>query len=292
MTEVTVRRATEDDVDACLQVQIDAFADLDRRNNEPVEPVSDSQRERGKQRHRHFIEHDPDGSWVAVEGDRIVGTGLALRREGLWGLSLLVVDPAAQSSGAGRRLIDATLRYGEGCERGVILSSTDTRAIRTYSTSGFDLFPQVEAKGKPSLDAAPRTLSRVRDGSADDADFANDLDRAVRGAARGPDHAWIAASAPMYVVDDRAGRGYAYLREGDIYLLAATDDDTASDLLWRCLTHAAEHEIEATISHITGEQQWAIRAAMDARMSFKPGGPVFWRGTTPPRSYLPSGAFL
>jgi hypothetical protein len=23
-----------------------------------------------------------------------------------------------------------------------------------------------------------------------------------------------------------------------------------------------------------------------------PGGPVFWRGTTPPKSYLPSGAFL
>jgi hypothetical protein len=135
-------------------------------------------------------------------------------------------------------------------------------------------------------------VSRVRDGGHGDGAFADEIDRAVRGAGRGPDHAWIANVAPMYVVDDGDGRGYAYLRNGEIYLLAATDDATATDLLWRCFRHVADEDIATSIEHITGEQQWAITASLQARLSIKPGGPVFWRGMTPPRSYIPSGAFL
>ena len=292
MAEVTVRPATDDDVEAAVEVQAAAFADLDRRNNEPEHPLTDAQRKRAIQRHHHFIAHDPAGSWVAVDGHQVVGCGLALRRDNLWGLSLLVVDPSAQSLGVGRRLIDATLTYAEGCERGVILSSNDARAMRTYATSGFELFPQVAASGTPSVNAAPTSVGRVRNGSTADGEFANELDRQVRGAGRGPDHAWIADVAPMYVVDDSDGRGYAYLRDGDVYLLAATDDDTATSLLWRCFTHAAEQGIDLSIEHITGEQQWAIKASLDARLTIRPAGPVFWRGTTPPRAYLPSGAFL
>lgn len=292
MSEVTVRPATTDDADECLRVQLAAFADLDRRLHEPAQPVSDAKRVRGRDRIAHFVTHDPAGSWVAVVDDRVVGCGLALRRDRLWGLSLLVVDPRAQSAGAGRLLMEATLRYAEGCDRAVILSSRDARAIRTYATSGFGLYPQVTAKGRPSLDAVPPSVRRVRPGTAADLDLADQIDRRVRGAGRGPDHAWIAGFAPMYVVDDADGKGYAYLRDGDVYLLAATDDDTASDLLWRCLVHAGEHDLEAGVYHITGEQQWAVTAALAARLVIQPDGPVFWRGITPPRAYLPSGAYL
>ncbi|HEX3897823.1 MAG TPA: GNAT family N-acetyltransferase [Mycobacteriales bacterium] len=283
---------TEADLDATVKAQLAAFTDLDRRNNDPVPDITDAMVERQRVRHQHFLEHDPDGAFVAVADDAVVGCGLALRRDSLWGLSLLVVDPAVQSTGAGRKLLDATLRYAEGCDLGVILSSNDHRAIRAYATSGLSLFPQVMASGKPTLDKAPKSVTRVRDASAADADFANEIDRLVRGAGRGPDHAWIIKIAPMYVVDDKAGRGYAYLRNGEVYLLAATDEDTATTLLWRCFAHAADEGIDATVEHITGEQQWAISAALDARLSIKPGGPVFWRGTTPPRAYIPSGAFL
>jgi GNAT superfamily N-acetyltransferase len=282
----------EADIDAAVTVQLAAFTDLDRRNNDPVPDITDATVERQRRRHRHFVEHDPDGAFVAVAEDAIVGCAMALRRDSLWGLSLLVVDPAAQSSGAGRRLLDATLSYAEGCDRGVILSSNDHRAIRAYATSGLSLFPQVAATGKPVLDKAPPSVARVRDGSIADADFANEVDRLVRGAGRGPDHAWIVEIAPMYVVDDPVGRGYAYLRNGEVYLLAATDDETATALLWRCLVHVVDDGVEVNIEHLTGEQQWAITAALDARLTIKHGGPVFWRGTTPPRAYIPSGAFL
>jgi GNAT superfamily N-acetyltransferase len=283
---------TLDDVEETVRVQIAAFADLGARNHEPFEPVTDAQLERGKWRHRHFIERDPEGSWAATADDRIIGCGLALRRDDLWGLSLLVVDPAAQSAGAGRLLLNATLGYAEGCSRGIILSSTDARAIRSYATSGFALFPQVQASGKPAVETARSSTARVRNGGEPDRELADAIDRVVRGAGRGSDHDPISSNAEMYVVDDADGRGYAYLRGGEVYLLAATDDDTATALLWRCLARAAELDVETHVEHMTGEQQWAIDACFAARLKVTPGGPVFWRGTTPPKSYLPSGAFL
>ena len=283
---------THDDVEENVRIQIAAFADLAARQHEAEHPVTDTMRERARSRHRHFIEHDPQGSWTAEVDGQIAGCAMALRREGLWGLSLLVVDPARQSSGAGRMLIDAALTYAQDCDRAIILSSTDARAIRLYSTSGFSLFPQMAAVGVPDVGRRPAAVSRVREGGPDDWELANAVDRGVRGSGRAPDHAYICGSAEMYVVDDSEGRGYAYLRDSEIYLLSASDEKTASALLWRCFVRADEKGLAAHVEHMTAEQQWAIRACFDARLAVSPGGPVFWRGMTPPPSYIPSGAFL
>ncbi|HVV75845.1 MAG TPA: GNAT family N-acetyltransferase [Mycobacteriales bacterium] len=284
---------TAADVEETVRIQIDAFAALGRRRGDEPEAITDRMLERARLRHDHFVTHDPDGAFVATIEDKVVGCALALRRERLWGLSLLVVAPATQSSGAGRKLLDAALAYGEGCARGVILSSSDPRAIRSYATSGFQLFPQVSASGSPAMAGRPTLDRRVRTGSATDRELADDVDRDVRGAGRGPDHEVVAAvGAQMYVVDDARGRGYAYLRDGGVYLLAASDDATAAALLWRCLEHVHDTGTKATVDHITAEQQWAVEACFAARLKVVPDGPVFWRGATPPCAYLPSGAFL
>ncbi|HWC34301.1 MAG TPA: GNAT family N-acetyltransferase [Mycobacteriales bacterium] len=280
-----------DDVEQTVRVQGAAFAALADQTGEPVADLAAHQRELAGL-HRHFVAHDEGGAWVATRDSRIVGCAMALRRDDLWGLSLLVVDPTVQSTGIGRRLLDATLRHAAGCERAAIQSSSDPRAIRLYATSGFALFPQMAATGKPVVDAAPASVARVRDGGPADHPFADGIDRAVRGAGRGPDHALIASWADMYVVADAAGRGYAYRRGDEVYLLAATDDATAAALLWHCFLRAAAQDVEMNVFHLTSEQQWAIEACFAARLKVTPGGPVFWRGATPPRAYLPSGAFL
>ncbi|MGN6473138.1 MAG: GNAT family N-acetyltransferase [Mycobacteriales bacterium] len=293
MTEVAIRPMTQADVEAAVRVQMDAFADLDRRFGEEPTTFTDTVLARSTARHRHFVDNDADGSWVATLDDRVVGVALALRRDDLWGLSLLNVDPTAQSAGIGRRLLDAALTYAEGCARAVILSSPDARAIRAYGTSGLDLYPQVKASGVPELGLRPPQDRAVRDGTAEDRDFADEVDRVVRKAGRGADHAAITAvGATMFVVDDRDGRGYAYVRDGDVYLLAATNDATATTLLWHCFERSRAVDGKVDVSHITGEQQWAVEACLAARLAIAPDGPVFWRGATPPRSYLPSGAFL
>ena len=47
----------------------------------------------------------------------------AIVREGVWGLSLLVVRPDAQSSGAGRELLDRAYEYGDGARGRIVLAS-------------------------------------------------------------------------------------------------------------------------------------------------------------------------
>jgi GNAT superfamily N-acetyltransferase len=290
---VTIRPMAGADVRGAAEVQVASFGDLDRREGVVPRPITDDLWEIFYARHRHFMRHDPDGTWVAADGDRIIGVALALKRDSLWGLSLLVVDPTVQSAGTGRRLLDASLAYAEGCDRAVILSSKDPRAMRAYATSGFDLHPQVTATGTPDVAALPALHARVRDGSVEDGEWADRIDRAVRGAKRGPDHPRLATDMAMFVVDNVDGAGYAYVRNhGEIAAIAATDDDTATALLWRALAHTIDLGEPATVPHVNGGQQWAIRASYLARLSVAPAGPVFYRGMTPPPSYLPSGAYL
>jgi hypothetical protein len=133
----------------------------------------------------------------------------------------------------------------------------------------------------------------VRSTRSGDSGLADAIDRAVRGSAHGPDHEVMASQTTRYVVDDSDGRGYAYARDdGEVYLLAATDEATATALLWRCLAHGVELDQEVAVEHLTAGQQWAIEVAYRARLRVKPAGPVFWRGGAPPANYLPSGAYL
>lgn len=288
-----VRAMSDADVEAASRVQIAAFAALDQSRGHDPRPLTDDVWARLHVWHRDFLEHDPAGSWVATDDGLVVGCALALRRAGLWGLSLLVVDPDMQSAGVGRQLLDTSLTYAEGCDRAIILSSQDPRAMRAYATSGFDLFPQVQGHGEPDRGALPALHGRVRDGSIADAEFADEIDRSVRGAPRGPDHLRMATTMAMFVIDDVDGRGYAYVRsDGVVFTLAASNDETASALLWRCLAHTIELGVPAWVDNVNAEQQWAIRASYRARLKVAPAGPVFWRGITPPRSFLPSGTYL
>jgi GNAT superfamily N-acetyltransferase len=290
---INVRRMTEADIESAARVQAASFGDLSKREGEPPRELTDEVWQRLVTRHQHFVTHDPAGCWVAVDGETTVGCALALKRETLWGLSLLVVDPTVQSAGTGRRLLDAALTSAEGCDRAIILSSKDPRAMRSYATSGFALHPQVEANGEPSRDSLPASHHRVRAGSVADAAWADEVDRAVRGAPRGPDHVRLASQVEMFITDDVDGRGYAYVRgDGSVIAIAATDDDTATALLWRCFAHAIDLGVPIAVEHLNAAQQWAIATCYRARLKVAPSGPVFWRGRTPPLAYLPSGAYL
>lgn len=289
--EVQIRPLTADDIDAAREVQVAAFDAKDRATGHPVPEMTPDVVERQRGRFRHFMTHDPQGSWVATLDGAVVGTALALRRDSLWGLSLLAVDPHAQSNGVGRRLLDATLRYADDADTAVILSSSDPRAIRSYATAGFDLHPQVRATGPLDRSHLPAGNGRVRAGDPTHAEWADGLDRRIRGAARGPDHTVLGGMSQMFVVDDSAGSGYAYLRtDGRVLTVVATDDETATALLWECL--GAVRGAEPSIDHVNGAQQWAVRVALQARLPIQPAGPVFWRGRAVPRSYLPDGAYL
>jgi GNAT superfamily N-acetyltransferase len=261
-----------------------AFTDLEERHGDPpVEPPPDDVIER---RFRYVIETDPEGAWLAEEDGRPVGAGLAILREGVWGLSLLVVHPDAQSGGIGRALLERTLRYGDGARGGIIASSGDARALRAYARAGFALHPAAQATGVPRRLDLPRG---VREGSLADLGLTEAVDRAVRGAAHGSDIETLLADSRMFVVERR---GYALARDDHLALLAATDEHAARDLLRAVIATAPEDE-SIRVEYLTAAQGWAVDVVLEAGLELGTHNALFLRGDVGPfRPYLPSGAYL
>jgi GNAT superfamily N-acetyltransferase len=237
----------------------------------------------------HLLQTDPAGAWVAIDADdEVAGCALALVRDGVWGLSLLVVREDARSRGIGRRLLDAALGCGDGTRGGIVLSSTDPRAMRRYAHAGFELHPCVGAGGivdRRRLGPAPG----VREGTLDDVPATAAASRHVRGASHERDLPALLADGHRLLVHER---GFAVHEEGSPKLLAASDEPAAEELLWACLA-ASPRGGSITVEFVTAGQDWAIRTLLRAGLALSPDGPVFVRGRLGPlRPYLPSGAYL
>ena len=272
------------DIDAVFRVSVAAFQDLARRfgeEPEPEQPVAHARTRVGR-----LLATDPGGAWVAERGGEVVGASLGIVREGVWGLSLLVVQPDAQSSGVGRELLDRAHAHGDGARGRIVLASPDARALRSYARLGLALHPVVRAAGRPQNTAMP---AEVRPGTLADLPLTVAVDRAVRTAAHGDDiAALLEVGGDILVLDDR---GYAVAREGSVRLLAATDEAAAATLLRACLATAGSHE--AAVEWITSAQGWAIAPCLDAGLELRMDGAVFLAGDVGPFApYLPSGAYL
>jgi GNAT superfamily N-acetyltransferase len=280
------RPMREDDVPAAEELKHATFADLAQRFGEPVPPPGDP--EAGYVRVRRILATDPGGSWVTEDGDgALTGVALAIMREGVWGLSLLVVRPDLQSAGTGTALLRRTLDYGADARGAIILGSPDPRALRAYARAGFALHPALSATGTPR-DVAP--APEVRPFTPADHPLAAAVDHAVRGAAHGGDlDALAAGGAELLTYPER---GYAVHRHGDVKTIAAFDDEAAAALL-RTVLARVPAGAKAEVDWMTGAQQWAIEVAVAARLQLRPGGAVFLRGDVGAfRPYLPGGAYL
>lgn len=258
----------------------------------PVPGLGEEDRaRRSLPRIRHLRETDPGGAWVAEHDGHLVGVALALLREGVWGLSLLAVAEAQQGRGVGRDLLRAAHSYGDGTARGhIVLSSERPAAMRSYARLGLELRPAVAAAGIVDRARIPALDGVVEAGEAG-IPVADAIGRAVRGAGHGRDLAVpLAAGARLFVFEDRA---FGVLREpGDVMLLAGTDEEAATRVLW-ALFAAAAPGVTASIDFLTAGQDWAVRACLDAGMALSPDGPVFTGGELGPlRPYIPSGAYL
>ena len=273
-----------EDVPEVHDLNVLTFETLSASRNEPLEERPDP----GivSIRYRHLVEHDPDGAWVATHDGAIVGCALALRREDVWGLSLLIVRPDMQSSGTGGALLRRANEYADGARGRIIMASPDPRALRAYFRLGLDFHPAASAHGRPKVQA-PEGL---RAGDVRDIPFTADVDRHVRGAAHGADiGAQLQMGQDLLIAPER---GYAVVRpEGGVRLLAALDDEAASDLLRAALARA---EGDVRIEAMTAKQQWAMAVCVEAGLELRlDAGAMFTSGDVGPFTpYLPSGAFL
>jgi len=119
----------EDDVVPVHDLSVAVFEDLARRLHDSPPPHMGGAA--AHLRLRHLLAIDPAGCWVAeAEDGSLAGVAVAIVREGVWGLSLLVVDPGVQSGGLGSALLRRSLAYGVDARGGIILASPDSRALR------------------------------------------------------------------------------------------------------------------------------------------------------------------
>jgi GNAT superfamily N-acetyltransferase len=293
---IEYRPMRDDELPEVVGMNLETFDELERRLLHPGAPRHDAPRRPPEPIDRHVLRlrrclvTDPAGCWVAIRAGRVVGCAIAILREGLWGLSLLVVHPTAQSGGVGRELLRIAWEYGAGASGHVILSSRDARAVRAYARLGLALHPSIAAAGIPrGVTAADGVL---REGGRGDLPLTEAIDREVRGAVHGEDVlAMIDAGHRLLVLPDR---GYALVRDGVVRLLAAFDDESARVLLRAILAEAARTRAFALVEWITAAQNWAVDVCVEAGLELQTAaGAVFLGGDVGRfRPYMPSGAYL
>lgn len=284
-----------DDVEAVDELANRCFDDLARRLDLPTPPgdgASDAQTAASHRRLRHLVAAHGEGAWVVDGDDGLRAAALALRQERFWGLSLLVVDAAAQGRGLGRTLLEASMTTADDAACGLILSSPDPRATRLYTRAGFVEHPGLRAVGTVRRAGLAPEHVAVREATDADRELAADVDRGARGGAHGGDlDVLLDHAAGWWVVDAGPRRGYAVLVGNRVALLAATDGDAARALLTRSLAEA-DADREVAVPTLNAAHDWATELLGRAGLAVRAAGPTFVRGFDPPAYYLPNGAWL
>ncbi len=275
------------DAEAVYAVSTAAFEDLERRLGRDCRSRRRPAPAPAHRVARRSVRTDPGGAWVAERDGEVVGGALAIMREGVWGLSLLVVRPDAQSSGAGRELLARAFAYGDGARGHIVLASRDPRALRAYARLGLALHPALAA-------ARPRAGRRGAGGAARHrrrpaADRGGRPVRARRrprrghpGADRGRQPAARAARARLRAGPGRRGPAARGVRRGQ-----------RGDAAARLPRRRGRRRVGRSSSS-PARQQWAVGPCLEAGLELRSeGGAVFVGGDVGPFApYLPSGAYL
>ncbi|MCM3514117.1 GNAT family N-acetyltransferase [Nocardioides sp. P86] len=237
-----------------------------------------------------FLETDPGGCWVAEDAAGLVGFATSVRRERLWVLVTFAVRPGSQGRGVGAALLARAETHGAGCDRAMLSASEDQGALRRYWAAGFSLHPQLLLHGRLDRSLLP-SVSGLREGTAADRTWMDDLDRVLRGGPHGPDHVSLSEMAPLVVAGDRSG--YAYAGPTGPALLAARDEATARDLLVECLARVEDRAGSSVqVGHVTSLNVWAVDVALGLRLALDTQGHLAVRGMAPPTPYVHNGALL
>jgi ribosomal protein S18 acetylase RimI-like enzyme len=290
---VTFRHMTEDDVPGAVAAFQSGLLGI-AGHGLPVTGNSIQDERRRQDRTRHFLGTDPNGSWVAEEGDVIVGMSQSFVREDYWMLSQLGTVPGRQGRGVGRELLRLALSHGDPLSPGTIQCSRDPKAMALYTGFGFTLHPVVTAWGamRPGAVDRPSDVRRYEPDEVGTAelDVVTAIDRKVRGSARSVDIvAMLAQPGSRLLLHE--DQGYAVAKDDRIVTLGAHQEESAARVLRAMLAEAPAGET-IEINWLTSAQQWAVREVVAAGINLQPFGPVMVRGMDgPPSPYIPSGGF-
>ncbi len=323
---VAYRPARETDLDACARVWKRALEEYQARLNQPAMPedaLAPLVRLLG-----HLLATDPTRFWVAVRGrgeaEQVLGFASASRREDLWFLAMLFVDPSAQAAGIGQALMDRAQAGGDAGPGGPAVPGPDdplesgirrwgmcTDALQPISNALYarrGMMPRLpiwrlagEVRRWAALPVPSRGLEVVPfeaiagdgpDGHRRLAEIVSGLDREILGSTHGADHAYLRREGrTAFLVRERGGRalGYAYGSGGGrLGPVAALDPALHPALIGAAIR---ETPVLGTVAlWVPGSSAIATRALLDAGLRFD-GFPGLICWSTPDHPfdrYIPS----
>jgi ribosomal protein S18 acetylase RimI-like enzyme len=283
-----LRAMVDSDVPAAVAAWDHAFQTMRAKYSLPLRTMTEADNLRLRKRMRHFLETDPEGSWVAEEDGVVVGLAQSFVREGYWVLSMLATAPNSQRRGLGRELLQLAMGNADSAGPGSIQASRDPGAMSLYTSAGFSLHPVVTGRGPVRLGSVSFD-PRVRYSDRTDIETVAAIDRAVRGSARSIDIVAMLneLGSRLLLLDDR---GYVVAKDDRVVTLGARDEEAATTLLRAALAAMSVGTVE--VNWLTANQQWAIRTLVDAGVELVPSGPMMVRGLPgPPYPYIPSGGY-
>lgn len=302
---VTFRPATETDLEACSRVWKDSIDDYQARLNQPPMPGDLASLRRLL---AHLLATDPERFWVATDpaddpaAGAVIGFAAASRREDLWFLAMLFVDPASQAGGIGQALMDRAQAGRDAAPGGPAVPGPDapldtgirrwgmcTDAAQPISNALYarrGMMPRVpifrlvgEVRRWAALPPMPRGLETVPfeaiaaagpDGHRRLAEIVDGLDREVLGVAHGVDHAFLRRDGRTgFLIREPGGRalGYAYgSGSGRLGPIATLDPALQPALIGAAVRETPT--LNAVAMWVPGTAAPAMRALLDAGLRF------------------------
>lgn len=134
--ELKIRPAAEADIPACGRIIYEAFKGIAEAHGFPPDVPN---AEFGENLAGVFIRHPSFYGVVAERGGRVVGSNFLDERGVVRGVGPITVDPAAQSGGVGRALMQAVIDRSKGARSIRLLQDAfNTLSMPLYASLGFD----------------------------------------------------------------------------------------------------------------------------------------------------------
>lgn len=184
----------------------------------------------------------PRGSFVVLDGDRIVGTAIGIDYGGFGWIAMMLVDPAYRGRGLGRGLLEAAMK-AVAADRPIRLDATPL-GRPLYQSYGFEdeaLLSRYVVDPTTRRMPSAAASSDVRQLAPGDLETLAPRDETVFGGQRRAVLEWALARTPQYSRSVRTAGGaeaYCFGRQGRLFdqigPIVAPDADSA-----RCLVTAA-----------------------------------------------------
>lgn len=238
-TGLRIRPAEAADLPACARIWRDGINDYLRRLNQREIPDDLAAISR---LHGHLLATDPATFLVAVRDAVVIAFGAAIRRDGVWFLSMLFVQPGEQGAGLGRALLERLLPVDGDPALATATDSQQPVSNALYASYGMvPRMPLLSLVGRPAsrepFGELPAGVEAVPfDASAGDADA---IDREILGFAHPADHEFLRTEGRrgfLFRAGDRV-LGYGYAGEsGRVGPIAVRDEELLGPALGHVLT--------------------------------------------------------